>query len=176
MADAKLYSNLYGSVIILPHPDLSYATLQASLAGAANAADYKEALLRVRDSSPCVLALVDRDHPAMIVIAHAPRVFRAVPGSVHPSDGLVIALLGNDPTTLGYAVLPDTAFASTGLMPICDDVGAHHTELLTRIAAGETHVRTANNDANTTRRPTGSVNKCIDRRLRGSVAKNVTLS
>ena len=86
MADAKLYSNLYGSATILPKPNLDYATLQASIAGAANAADYKDALLRVRDSSPCVLAMVDRDHPAMIVISHAPRVFRATPGTIHPSN------------------------------------------------------------------------------------------
>ena len=50
MADAKLYSNLYGSATILPHPDLAYATLRATLDGAANADDYKEAMLRVRDS------------------------------------------------------------------------------------------------------------------------------
>ena len=115
MADAKLYSNLYGSATILPHPDLAYATLRATLDGAANADDYKEAMLRVRDSSPCIVAFMDRDHPDLIVIAHAPRVYRAAPGTVHPSDGLVVALLGNDPATIGHMVLPDAVYASVQL-------------------------------------------------------------
>ena len=146
MADAKLYSNLYGSATILPHPDLAYATLRATLDGAANADDYKDAILRVRESSPCIVAFMDREHPDLIVIAHAPRVYRAAPGTAHPSDGLVVALLGNDPATLGHMVLPDAAFTLTGQMPIRDDVGARHTKLLTQIAAGATHVHMANTD------------------------------
>ena len=60
MANAKLYSNLCGSATILPNPTLEYPTLCASVAAAADA---DSLLLQVGDSSPCVLAFVDRKNP-----------------------------------------------------------------------------------------------------------------
>ena len=54
---------------------LAYAMLHASVTGAADADTLKPILLQVQDSSPCVLAFVDRAYPDKIMIAHVPRVF-----------------------------------------------------------------------------------------------------
>ena len=51
---------------------------------------------------------------------------------------MAVVLLGNDPASLAFMVLPIKAYKEMGQMPIQDDAAAHHGELLTRITGSRT--------------------------------------
>lgn len=152
MADAKMYSELYGHPDILSEVGLSFADLTAAVGNCANQATYQNLALDLRDRAPCVMAFVSDQHPHMITIAHAPRIYRGplVPtGLVNPAIDKTVALIGNSSALLSLVVLPIEAFARANSLAR-DVVATQLAHLHAAIANHETHVEPVATDDATT--------------------------
>ena len=139
MAD-RLYSNLYASPDLLPDPALSHGDMYRVLDATGTREAYSSAVLRVRESSPCILAYITEQDNSTIVLAHGPRLFRGLTATAHSAEGLVVALIGGDPTTLTHSVLPERAFVRPNDFPVTDDVAAHRVAYQAAKDAGEEFV------------------------------------